>query len=118
MALTNRPDILLLDEPVSGVDVAGEQLFCDLLGSLQKEGHYTMLLVSHDLSIVTEHAQYVICLNGTVQCQGRTLDTLTAENLRSLYRYDVGLYGHSGVHEGHSHAHACSHHHGPPEQTP
>ena len=76
-----------------------------MLGDLQKGGQYTMLLVSHDLSIVTEHAQYILCLNQTVQCQGATLETLTAENLKALYRYDVGLYGHTGVHEGHAHVH-------------
>ncbi|HOA73069.1 MAG TPA: metal ABC transporter ATP-binding protein [Phycisphaerae bacterium] len=108
MALSHEPDILLLDEPVSGVDVAGEELFCDLLGSLQQQGRYTMLLVSHDLSIVTQHAQYVICLNQTVQCQGDAVTTLTAENLRALYRQDVSLYEHTGTHEGHAH----KHHHG------
>jgi zinc transport system ATP-binding protein len=111
MGLTNEPDILLLDEPVSGVDVAGEELFCDLLGSLQREGSYTMLLVSHDLSIVTRHAQYVICLNRTVQCQGDTVTTLTAENLQALYRQDVSLYAHCGSHEGHSHQTPCGHEH-------
>jgi zinc transport system ATP-binding protein len=111
MALTNEPDILLLDEPVSGVDVAGEQLFCDLLGSLQREGRYTMLLVSHDLSIVTQHAQYVICLNQTVKCQGDTVSTLTADNLRVLYHQDAGLYAHCGSHEGHSHVTPCGHEH-------
>lgn len=115
MALTAQPDILLLDEPVSGVDVSGEGLFCDLLGSLQKEGKYTMLLVSHDLSIVTEHAQYILCLNHSVQCQGETVQTLTAENLKALYQYDVGLFGHNHAHEGHAHdhAHAHPHVHGP-----
>jgi zinc transport system ATP-binding protein len=105
MALANDPDVLLLDEPVSGIDVAGEQLFCDLLGSLQREGPYTTLLVNHDLSIVTRHADYVVCLNRTVHCQGNTVETLTAENLRSLYHYDIGLFGHSGLHEGHAHDH-------------
>ena len=109
MALAGRPDVLLLDEPVAGVDVAGEQLFCDLLGSLQRDDRYTMLLVSHDLSIVTEHARYVVCLNQTVQCQGRTVETLTAENLRGLYHHDVGLYAHAGEHEGHAHDHAEHH---------
>lgn len=111
MGMSSRPDILLLDEPVAGVDVAGGELFCDLLGSLQQEGHYTMLLVSHDLSIVTQHAQYVICLNQTVQCQGSTVQTLTAENLRALYRQKVGLYAHAGTHEGHAHD-QCGHTHG------
>jgi zinc transport system ATP-binding protein len=112
MALTAEPDILLLDEPVSGVDVGGEQMFCDLLGSLQKEGRYTMLLVSHDLSIVTRHAQYILCLNQSVQCQGATVETLTAENLRALYQNDAALYGHTGEHEGHAHDHAHVHGHG------
>jgi ABC-type Mn2+/Zn2+ transport system ATPase subunit len=110
MALSDEPQVLLLDEPVSGVDVAGEELFCDLLGSLHQKQRYTMLLVSHDLSIVTQHAQYVLCLNKTVKCSGRTVETLTAENLRGLYEQDVGLYAHTGSHEGHSHSH--SHHDG------
>lgn len=103
MALTTKPDILLLDEPVAGVDMAGGELFCDLLGSLQAEGHYTMLMVIHDLSIVTEHADYIICLNQTVHCQGTTMETLTAENLRALYKHDVALLGHAHKHEGHAH---------------
>jgi zinc transport system ATP-binding protein len=110
MALTHQPDILLLDEPVSGVDVAGEELFCDLLGSLQREGRYTMLLVSHDLSIVTQHANYVICLNQTVQCQGDAVTTLTADNLKALYRQGVSLYEHHGAHEGHAHGPGCGGH--------
>lgn len=109
-ALTSEPDILLLDEPVSGVDIAGEQLFCDLLGALQREGRYTMLLVSHDLSIVTQHTQYVICLNQTVRCQGETVSTLTAENLQQLYNHDAALYGHTGEHEGHAHDHSHAGH--------
>ncbi|MGB9623833.1 MAG: metal ABC transporter ATP-binding protein [Phycisphaerae bacterium] len=103
MALADEPDVLLLDEPVAGVDVVGEELFCDLLGSLQREGHYTMLLVSHDLSIVTQHAEYTVCLNRTIHCQGATVKTLTAENLRALYSQDVALYGHAHAHEGHEH---------------
>lgn len=112
MALTTDLDVLLLDEPVAGVDVSGEQLFCDLLGSLQREGRYTMLLVSHDLSIVTRHAEYVLCLNRSVQCQGATVETLNAENLRALYQNDASLYGHVGTHEGHSHEHGHRHAHG------
>ncbi len=111
MALSDEPDILLLDEPVSGVDVAGEELFCDLLASLEAEGRYTMLLVSHDLSIVTQHAKYVICLNKTVQCEGDAVSTLTAENLRALYQQDAKLYAHCGSHEGHSHTTPCGHEH-------
>jgi protein-tyrosine-phosphatase len=64
-----------------------------------------------DLSIVTGHAQYVVCLNRSVQCQGATVETLTADNLKQLYQHDAGLYAHTGSHEGHAHAHgqACDH---------
>ncbi len=104
-ALAQEPDILLLDEPAAGVDVVGEELFCDLLGSLQRERAYTMLLISHDLSIVTQHAEYTVCLNQKVHCQGATVETLTAENLKTLYRQDVALHGHAHAHEGHEHHH-------------
>jgi zinc transport system ATP-binding protein len=105
VAMSDRPEVLLLDEPVSGVDVVGEQMFCDLLGTLQQQEHYTMVLVSHDLSIVTQHAHYVICLNQTVQCQGATVATLTPENLKSLYQQDIGLYTHAGGAHDHLHGH-------------
>jgi zinc transport system ATP-binding protein len=108
MALARDPDILLLDEPVAGVDAAGEQMFCDLLGSLQAQGHYTMLLVNHDLSIVTRHADYVICLNQSVHCEGNPVETLTAGNLKTLYRQEIGVFGHDRSHEGHAHCDSCA----------
>jgi len=94
MALLDDPDIVLLDEPAAGVDVAGEELFSDLLYSLQKEERFTLLLISHDLSVVTKHADHVICMNKTVKCEGRTVEVLTPENLMSIYGIHIGLYEH------------------------
>jgi ABC-type Mn2+/Zn2+ transport system ATPase subunit len=94
MALLNEPDIVLLDEPVAGVDVAGEELFSELLSSLQKEERFTLVLISHDLSVVTKHADHVICMNKTVRCEGRTVEVLTPENLMSIYGIHIGLYEH------------------------
>jgi len=94
MALQDEPDIVLLDEPVAGVDVAGEELFSELLFSLQKEQRFTLVLISHDLSVVTNHANQVICLNKTVRCEGRTVEVLTPENLMSIYGIHKGLYEH------------------------
>ncbi len=62
-SLCGNPDILFLDEPISGIDVAGEKLFCDILDDIQKATGKTVVLVSHDLSVVTSHADYVLCLN-------------------------------------------------------
>ncbi len=94
MAIQNDPDIVLLDEPVSGVDVAGEELFSELISSLQKEEKFTLVLISHDLSVVTRHANHVICMNKTVRCEGRTVEVLTPENLTSIYGIHKGLYEH------------------------
>ncbi|MCX7803977.1 MAG: metal ABC transporter ATP-binding protein [Planctomycetota bacterium] len=109
LALVGRPELLLLDEPAAGVDIAGEQIFCDLLDGLKKERDLTLVLVSHDLSMVTSHADHVICLNRTVRCQGAAPEVLTPENLASLYGIHMGLYRHAGraaegkEPEGHSH---------------
>jgi len=93
-ALMDKPDIILLDEPVSGVDAAGEEIFAELLRKLQAERHFTVVLVSHDLSVVTQHADRVICLNKTVRCVGRTIEVLTTENLARLYGPHTGLHVH------------------------
>ncbi|MBE9505102.1 MAG: metal ABC transporter ATP-binding protein [Proteobacteria bacterium] len=101
LSLMNDPNILLLDEPVSGVDMAGGELFCDLIEDLHKEKRFTLVLVSHDLSVVTSHADHVLCLNRTVQCEGKTVDVLTKETISDVFGLHVGLYGHK----------QCSDHH-------
>ena len=59
LALRDDPDILLLDEPVSGVDLSGEMLFCDFLGQIHSESRFSLLLVSHDLSVVSRSYNFV-----------------------------------------------------------
>lgn len=100
LALMDNPDILLMDEPISGVDLAGGELFCDLIDQLHKEKAFTLLLVSHDLSVVTSHADSVLCIDRTVKCQGKTVEVLTEENLASIYGLHKGIYRHDN----------CSHH--------
>ncbi len=101
MALEGNPSILLLDEPTAGIDAPGEQLFCDLLSDIQKQADLTVVLISHDLSVVSNHAQHVICLNKTVRCSGG-LNTLTEENLLKTFGLHVQIYPHShGPHQSH-----------------
>jgi len=95
LALTNEPDIILMDEPVSGVDVAGEEAFCNLLTQLLSERELSIVLVSHDLSMVTAHAEHVICINKTLQCQGGVVEVLTKENIEKIYGISFGLYAHN-----------------------
>ncbi|MCU0580493.1 MAG: metal ABC transporter ATP-binding protein [Desulfobacterota bacterium] len=94
LALEGTPDILLLDEPTAGVDAPGEQMFCDILADLQKERNLTVVLISHDLSVVSNHAEQVICLNKTVRCSGG-LSVLSEENLLKTYGLHIQIYPHT-----------------------
>lgn len=89
-----EPNILLLDEPTSAIDVMGGHLFCDLLDSLTHENSITVVLVSHDLSVVNKYADYVICLNKTISCYGNKVEVLNAENLSLVFGRNYGLFQH------------------------
>ena len=69
-ALLRRPDILVLDEPVRGVDFAGEAELYLLISKLRTERSLGVLLVSHDLHVVMAQSDRVICLNRHVCCSG------------------------------------------------
>lgn len=70
LALDPLPDLLLLDEPVSGVDQRGLELFYDLVSSLRLQHDLSIILVSHDLNLVARHADRVVFLNRTIQMVG------------------------------------------------
>ncbi|MBR6953646.1 MAG: metal ABC transporter ATP-binding protein [Clostridia bacterium] len=71
LSMHPAPDLLVMDEPVSGMDVNGLQLFLDTVMSLRKTHHMAILLVSHDLQLVREYADHVVLLDKTVLCQGQ-----------------------------------------------
>lgn len=70
LALNPAPDLLVLDEPVSGVDQNGLKVFLDTVVRLRQTRHMAILLVSHDLRLVREYADHVVLLDKTVLCQG------------------------------------------------
>ena len=69
-ALLRKPNLLVLDEPVQGVDYTGEAELYNLIARLRDEGGFGVLLVSHDLHIVMARSDRVICLNHHVCCSG------------------------------------------------
>jgi zinc transport system ATP-binding protein len=69
-AMIRRPDLLVLDEPVQGVDFSGEVALYDLIKQIRDETHCGVLLISHDLHVVMAATDTVICLNGHVCCRG------------------------------------------------
>ncbi len=91
LAIAQEPDLLILDEPASGVDFQGEHVFCELLEQLRHERGFTQLMVSHDLATVAHHATHVICLNRKVAAAGPPREVLTRENLAAIFGRHMGL---------------------------
>lgn len=69
-ALLRAPTLLVLDEPVQGVDFGGQMALYDLIGRLRRERRLGVLLVSHDLHVVMAATDRVVCLNQHVCCSG------------------------------------------------
>jgi zinc transport system ATP-binding protein len=100
LALQLQPELLLLDEPAAGIDFQTQKKFYELLAELNRSTGVTILLVSHELSVVSEHAHHVLCLkDGRIQCQGPPTVVLTGENLAQTFGLDMSVYSH------HHHSH-------------
>ena len=69
-AIARKPDLLVLDEPVQGVDFSGEIALYDLIKTIRNSTGCGVLLISHDLHLVMAETDSVICLNGHVCCRG------------------------------------------------
>jgi len=88
------PDVLLLDEPASGIDAVGGELFAALLAELTEERGLTTVLVSHDLSVVSAHARRVVCLNRRLMGVGCAGETISAETIAAMYGRESSLFLH------------------------
>jgi zinc transport system ATP-binding protein len=84
-ALIGRPDVLLLDEPAEGIDAPSQQALNDALRQLQQDEDTTILLISHDLSVVYRYASTVLCLARQRACLGPPEVVLTTARLSEIY---------------------------------
>ena len=84
-ALVGDPNVLLLDEPTASVDEPGQEQLNELIHRLQQDRGLTILLVSHDLSVVYRYATDVLCLGRHTHCFGRPREILTPQVLQELY---------------------------------
>ncbi len=93
-ALIDNPEVLLFDEPTSGIDLGGEDSIYTLLHKFWNKKNLTIVLVTHDLNIVWEHASQVLCLNKNKLCLGKPNEVLTPEALKELYGSGLKYYTH------------------------
>jgi zinc transport system ATP-binding protein len=69
-ALLRKPDLLVLDEPIQGVDIHGQYELYELIAQIRKQRDCGILMVSHDLHLVMSATDHVICLNQHMCCSG------------------------------------------------
>jgi zinc transport system ATP-binding protein len=84
-AISKRPEFLVLDEPVQGVDFTGEIALYELIKKISDELNCGILLISHDLHTVMTATDHVVCLNGHVCCSGTPIDVAKNNEYKALF---------------------------------
>ena len=92
LALEPLPQILILDEPLSGVDVGGEHLLMDMLDEIRQTYDLSILFSTHDFSTLQQYADKVILLKSTILKTGPPAEVLTSPEFRSVFHLDLGLH--------------------------
>ncbi len=136
-AIARKPDLLVLDEPVQGVDFSGEIALYDLIKNIRNSTNCGILLISHDLHVVMAETDTVICLNGHVCCRGTPQAVSQSPEYMRLFGGSaakaLAIYSHHHDHthlpdgrvrhadgsvtdhchadDGHHHTHGHDHHH-------
>ena len=97
-ALVNKPKILILDEPVTGVDVQSSEIFFSILRELNEKQNITIIWSSHDMDAVNKLANKVACLNRTLFFHGESNEFFENEDLVKQYS-EASMQQHMHFHE-------------------
>lgn len=101
-AIARKPDLLVLDEPVQGVDFTGEIALYELINKIRNDLQCGVLLISHDLHVVMASTDQVICLNGHVCCSGTPTTVASSAEYKALFGVrassTLAVYEHSHDH--------------------
>jgi len=87
IACTPVPNLLILDEPVSGIDRNGRKLFYKILNDLKQQYDLSIILVSHDLELTAEYADSVVLLDRTVLKEGEAKEVMGSEEFKEVFGY-------------------------------
>lgn len=101
LAWLGNPNVLLFDEPTASLDELSEEKVYEWLHSTQQKRALTVILVSHDLSVVYRYADTVLCISRNKTCVGPPRDVLSPQLLEELYSAPPMYYQH--MHNGHDH---------------
>ena len=102
-AIAAEPELLVLDEPVQGVDYAGEAALYALIAEIRDRLGCGVLMVSHDLHVVMSAIDRVVCLNGHVCCSGAPKEVAGHPEYRRLFGPDAGAFAVYEHHHDHDH---------------
>ena len=95
-ALASEPEIIFLDEPTVGVDIKAQEEFYELLKKLNRQFHLTLILVSHDIDVVTNEVTELACINQELVYHGDPEEFISKDYIKKLYGRGVKfiLHGH------------------------
>ena len=116
-ALMDKPDLLILDEPTTGLDQPGSADLYTQIEQVRRDTGAAVLMVSHELHVVMSASDRVVCLNGHVCCHGTPEIVASAPEYRALFGTGthgaLALYRHEHDHHHHHHDHDHAHNHDP-----
>lgn len=104
-ALLGGPNVLLFDEPTSGVDISAEETVYALISKLKREKDLTIIFISHELEVVYRFADSVLCLNKEKVCFGPPREAIDKKSLEALYGEEVHFYRHHNDEHYHENEH-------------
>lgn len=90
MALEPLPHILILDEPLSGVDIEGEKQLMDMLDEIRTSYDLSILLSTHDFATLGQYADHVLLLNHKILQHGSPAQVLSSSEFREVFHLDLG----------------------------
>ena len=91
LALEPLPNILILDEPLSGVDVEGMEVLMDMLDEIRKKYDLSILMTTHDFASLEQYADQVVLIDHALVKQGRPADVLNSDEFRRVFHRKGGV---------------------------
>ena len=91
LALEPLPNILILDEPLSGVDVEGMETLMDMLDEIRKNYDLSILMTTHDFALLPRYADQVALIDRGLICQGTPVEVLGSADFRRVFNRKGGI---------------------------